>query len=104
MTTQQRWADPLDAAAAREPFKLGTSFNGIPVEAPNSEYLKGYLHGMIALGVGTGYMKMPALDMLMEVTCKCGKRHHFATFDDIPAESVTCECGRPVIQYTEAIP
>jgi hypothetical protein len=41
---------------------------------------------------------------LLLLNCLCGKEYRYPTNDDIPTESVTCECGRSIIKYTEVTP
>ena len=98
MTTQQHWADPLDAG----PVVLGAFYAAVPVKAPDQTTLQMELEGSLAESIARS---SPGVDCwLMEIVCRCGQRYIYRTADDIPAESVTCDCGRSIIQYTEATP
>jgi hypothetical protein len=39
-------------------------------------------------------------DTIMYVKCGCNREFIYATFDDIPADNLICECGQKVIIYS----
>jgi hypothetical protein len=39
------------------------------------------------------------VDSYICITCQCGTRYQYNTKDDVPSESLICECGRKVIEY-----